>query len=45
MVEALRVEYKLCEIPPVVGMAKSSYEYARNAQAKGETEERAAARE
>ena len=25
-------------------MAKSSYEYARNAQAKGETEERAAAR-
>ena len=44
MVEALRAEYKLCEIPPVVGMAKSSYEYARNAQAKGETEERAAAR-
>ena len=44
MVEALRAEYKLCEILPVVGMAKSSYEYARNAQAKGETEERAAAR-
>ena len=44
MVEALRAEYKLCEILSVVGMAKSSYEYARNAQAKGETEERAAAR-
>lgn len=44
MAEALRAEYKLCEIPPVVGMAKSSYEYARNAQAKGETEEHAAAR-
>ena len=44
MVTALRAEYKLCEILPVVGMAKSSYEYARNAQAEGETEERAAAR-
>lgn len=44
MVEALRAEYKLCEILPVVGMVKSSYEYARNAQAGGETEERAAAR-
>ena len=44
MVTALRGNYKLCEILPVVGMAKSSYEYARNAQAKGETEERAAAR-
>ncbi|MGO5269266.1 IS3 family transposase, partial [Parafannyhessea umbonata] len=44
MVEALRAEYKLCEILPVVGMAKSSYEYARSAQAKGETEEHAAAR-
>lgn len=44
MVEALRTEYKLCEILPVAGMAKSSYEYARNARAKGETEERAAAR-
>ena len=42
--EAPRGEYRLCEILPVVGMAKSSYEYARNAQAKGETEERAAAR-
>ena len=44
MAEALRAEYKLCEILPVVGMAKSSYEYARNAQAGGETEEHAAAR-
>ena len=44
MVEALRAECRLCEILPVVGMAKSSYEYARNAQAKGETEECAAAR-
>jgi hypothetical protein len=44
MVTALRPKYKLCEILPVVGMAKSSYEYARNAQAKGETEEHAAAR-
>lgn len=44
MVEALRAECKLCEILPVVGMAKSSYEYARNAQAGGETEEHAAAR-
>ena len=44
MVEALRAEYRLYEILPVVGMAKSSYEYARNAQARGETEEHAAAR-
>ena len=44
MVEAPGAEYKLCEILPVVGMAKSSYEYARSAQAKGETEEHAAAR-
>ena len=44
MAGALRAEYKLCEIPPVTGKARSSYEYARNAQAKGETEERAAAR-
>ena len=44
MVEALRAECRLCEILPVAGMAKSSYEYARNAQAGGETEERAAAR-
>ena len=44
MVTALRPKYKLCEVLPVVGMAKSSYEYARSAQAKGETEEHAAAR-
>ena len=44
MVTALRPKYKLCEILPVVGMAKSSYEYARNVQMKGETEEHAAAR-
>lgn len=44
MVEALRAEYKLCEILPVVGMAKSGYEYARSAQAKGEAEGHAAAR-
>ena len=44
MVEALGAEYRLCEILPVVGMAKSSYEYARRAQAKGEAEEHAAAR-
>lgn len=44
MVEALGAEYRLCEILPVVGMAKSSYEYAGNAQAGGEAEERAAAR-
>ena len=44
MVEALRAECRLCEILPVVGMARSSYEYARRAQAGGKTEERAAAR-
>lgn len=44
MVEALRAEHELCEILPVMGMAKSSCEYAGNAQAKGETEERAAVR-
>lgn len=44
MAETLRAEYKLCEILPVMGMAKSSCKYARNAQAKGETEKRAAAR-
>jgi transposase-like protein len=38
MVTALRAKHRLCEALPVVGMAKSSYEYARNAQAKGETE-------
>ena len=44
MVEALRAECRLCEILPVAGMAKSSYEYAGSAQAGGEAEERAAAR-
>ena len=44
MVTALRAKYKLCELLPVVGMAKSSYEYAANAQMRGETEEHAAAR-
>lgn len=44
MAEAPRAEYKPCEVPPVAGMAKSSYEYARNARAKGETEEHSAAR-
>ena len=42
--EAPGAEYKLCEILPVVGMAKSSYEHARNARAEGETKGRAAAR-
>ena len=45
MVTALRTKYKLCELLPVAGMAKSSYEYARNVRLKGETEEHAAARE
>ena len=44
MVTALRPKWKLNELLLVAGMAKSSYEYARNAQAKGETEEHAAAR-
>ena len=44
MVTALRGKYRLCEILPAVGMAKSSYEYARNAQLRGESEEHAAAR-
>lgn len=44
VVTALRDKYKLCEILPVVDMAKSSYEYVRNAQAKGETEEHVRAR-
>lgn len=30
-VEAPRAEYGLCEILPVMSMAKSSYEYAGNA--------------
>lgn len=38
MVTALRSRYKLCEILPAVGMAKSSYEYAMNARDEGEGE-------
>ena len=45
MVTALRSKYRLRELLPAVGMAKSSYEYARNAQARGEGAERAAVRE
>lgn len=45
MVGALRAKHELWEVSPVVGMAKSSYEYARSAQAKSESEGRAAARE
>lgn len=44
LVTALRAKYRLRELLPVVGMAKSSYEYARNAQLKGESVEHAAAR-
>ena len=44
MVEALGAECRLCEILPVAGMARSSCECARSAQAKGETERHAAAR-
>lgn len=44
MVEALRAECRLCEVLPVVGMAKSSFGYARSARAGGEAEGRAAAR-
>ena len=44
MATALRPRWKLCEVLPVVGMAKSGCEYARNARAGGEAEGRAAAR-
>ncbi|SET29771.1 Transposase InsO and inactivated derivatives [Olsenella sp. KH3B4] len=44
MAEAPGAECRLCEALPVVGMAKSSCECARKARAKGEAEERAAAR-
>lgn len=44
MVTALGAKYKLRELLPAVGMAKSSYEYAKNAQARGESAKRAAAR-
>ena len=42
--DALRARWALKEILPAVGMAKSSYEYARNARLRGESEKRAAAR-
>lgn len=44
MATALRPRWKLCEVLPVAGMAKSGCEYARSAQAKGEAEGRAAVR-
>lgn len=42
--EALRSKYKLREILAVLGMAKSSYEYAKNVQAKGKTKQHASVR-
>ena len=45
MVTALRTRWKLNEILPMVGMAKSSYEYARSAREKGERPQRRAVRE
>jgi hypothetical protein len=36
MAEALRAECRLCEVLPVVGMAKSGCECAGKARAKGE---------
>ena len=44
MAEAPRAKHGLREVLPVAGMAKSGYEYARNARAEGEAKERAAAR-
>ena len=44
LVDALRPRWRLREILPIVGMAKSSYEYARNARLRGESAERSAAR-
>lgn len=45
MVEALRGRWSLRELLAAVGMAKSSYEYAKGALARGEGPERAAAPE
>lgn len=45
MAEALRGRRSLRELLAAVGMAKSSYEYAKGALARGEGPERAAARE
>lgn len=44
LVDALRPRWRLREILPIVGMAKSSYEYARNARLRGESAGRSAAR-
>ena len=44
MVTALRDRYRLCELLSVVGMAKSSYEYAKDVLGRGEPEGRAEAR-
>lgn len=44
MAAALRAKHGLCELPPAVGMARSGYEHAGNAQLKGETGEHAAAK-
>ena len=45
LVDALRPKWALKEILPVVGMAKSSYEYARKARERGESEKHRKARE
>ena len=45
LIEGLRTRYRLCELLQAFDMAKSSYEYARGACARGESEERAAARQ
>lgn len=45
MVAALGAKHRLRELPPAVGMAKSSYEHAASAQMGGEAEGHAAARE
>ena len=45
LVDALRPKWALREILPVVGMAKSSYEYARKARGREEGEGRKRARE
>lgn len=44
VVTALRAKHRLCELLPAVGMAKSSYEYAKRAAERGEPERRAEAR-
>ena len=44
LVTSLRPKWKLCELLPAVGMAKSSYEYARGAKLRGESAGHAASR-